>query len=298
MLPGITQRLIIFAAVLVGAAGWMPAINSLRLADGADGLSLWTARVGPVTAIALVILCGIPAVAAALVTAATGNTLAGVFSVAASLCVVAGLGGSIDGWIYRDGAGLPGDYAGLMLEVFVWEAALLGTLVIIHKLRRPLSRRLAGLMRRGADTADLSRVDLRSVMAGVLCALIAGILLVFMLRSFDGGQVIWSLITAFLIGAVVARLIVPQSNYTPVLLSPALVALCGYGWMLLTFEGGGDLLQSWHALGRSATNVPGPALALPIHYTSAAVVGCTLGLGWAQGLAAARGRLEEETAKA
>ncbi len=290
MLPPMRQRLIIAAAVAVGAIAWLAASPPLRAADGSVGLSLTTARVGLVLAVPIVVVAGLPAALAALVASASGNPLSGVFAAATSLCVLAGRGGSISGWVYRADARLPDDFAFLIVEMVFWSVYLVAVVAGILFLRDRLRDRVPVLAfdKRAAPALVLGRNHLHSVAACLLCALIAGILLCVLLRSIDGGQIVWALILAFVLAAVVTQMIVPTAGSWAVLLSPAVVAVVAYAWVLLRFDSEASYLQAWIRVGRTASAVPGPALALPIHYASAGVVGCTIGLGWAQSLIRAR----------
>jgi hypothetical protein len=51
------------------------------------------------------------------------------------------------------------------------------------------------------------------------------------------------------------------------------------------------VLSAWYSMSDAWTQgqrLLGPAVCLPIHYASAAVMGCTIGIGIAQGMDAAR----------
>jgi hypothetical protein len=293
MLPSLRQRLIIGLAVAVGATSWLLVAAALRVADGSTGISITTAAVGPAAAALIMVVAAVPAVIGGLVVACTGNPLSGVFAVATALCIVAGWGGSIDEWIIRDAATPPGIYGWLIVEVCVWEAALLVTLALMRTVPEHLRHPLRALISEDHLNADVAprRVNVKSAAAAAICASIGAVLSLFILRSTESGQVIWALILAFLIGGLAAHLIVPDSDCWAILLSPGLVAVVAYTWVLLSFDDRAPFLAAWYGVGRTATAMPGPALALPIHYASAALVGCTLGVGWAQGLNAARLRI-------
>ncbi len=295
MLPSLRQRLIIGLAVAIGAASWLLVAAALRAADGSTGLSIATASVGPAAAALIMLVAAVPAVIGGLIVAGTGNPLSGVFAVAAALCVVAIWGGSIDEWIIRDGASAPGIYGWLIVEVGVWEAALVVVLILMKTVPEHLRRPLTALISDDHLNADVAprRITVKSAAAAAICASIGTVLSIFLLRSTESGQVIWALILAFLIGGLAAHLIVPEGDCWAILLSPGLVAVVAYTWVLLSFDDKTPFLAAWYGVGRTATAVPGPALALPIHYASAALIGCTLGVGWAQGLNAARMRVVE-----
>ena len=295
MLPSLRQRLILAVAIALGATVLVLVAADLRVADGSRCLTLTSARVGPALAALIIVVAAVPALIGGLIAAGTGNPLSGVFAIGASFCVLAGTGGSIDEWFIREGATLPADYGWLIVEVVGWEAALAVMLVLISRARPPLRRRLAALGSNDHLDSEIAprRMTGKSAAAAALCAVIGGVLSIFIVRSTDSGQVIWSLILAFLVGSLAAHLIVPEGDCWAILLSPGLVAVVTYTWLLVSFDHEGRFLAAWYSVGRTATSVPGPALALPIHYASAALVGCTLGLGWAQGLNASRVRMVE-----
>ena len=283
MLPNFRQRLMILAAILLGLGGWLLVEQQLVASDGGDGLSLMWSHTGPIRASALVAIFGIPALALGLIASVSGSPLAGVFSVTVALSVLAWRGGSIDGYMYR--AALPGAYGTLIIEMAIWAAGLIVVLVTIRYLRAPIRSRLPVLA--FADHAD---VDLQfripkaqALLAGLICAVVGGVLAFFLLHSSDAGQVVLSLLLAFVIGGFTAQMVSPQSNPVAVLLSPTVVAVFAYAWILMKYNGQADVLRAWHS-SVPAHRLPGLALALPIQYASAAVAGSAMGVGWARSL--------------
>lgn len=294
MLPTIRQRLIITAAALVGMLGWLVASGPLRATDGGTGLSLTTAQIGFGWSVPIVALAGLPALGAGLVASATGNPLAGMFAFSAALCVLAAWGGSIQGWVFRHDANLPGDYGGLILEMFIWQVGLVVMVVVICYLAAPVRQWLPAMLsdkKGGLTHFDSGRDRFGSLAVVPLCAVIAGVCTVYLVRSTETSQVIWSLILAFFIGGLVAKIILPRSNAWGVMLSPSLVAIVGYAWALIAFDSD-SYLPALYTIGDSTMAMPGVLLVLPIHYASAGVVGCTLGIGCAQSLSGSRARLE------
>lgn len=294
MLPNFRQRLMILTAVLLGAVGWLLVEPQLVASYGGEGLTLMWSRSGPVRATALMAILGIPALAIGLITSVSGSPLAGVFSVTAALSVLAWRGGSIDGYLYHaadaqaTGEALPGAYGTLILEMAIWVVGLVSVLVTIQYLRSPMRSRWPIL-----EFEDHADVDLQfrlpnspALLAGLICAVVGGVLAFFLLQSSDVGQVVFSLLLAFGIGGFTAQMLCPQSNPVAVLLSPALVAVLAYGWVL-GYESQNKVLTAWYS-SSPIHRLPGLALALPIHYASAAVAGSTMGVGWARSLDASR----------
>jgi len=227
----------------------------------------------------------IPVIALSLLMSTTGNPMAGVFVFASSLTVLACRGGSIDGWLRR--AAVPGAYRQLIYETFIWAAVLLAVLVLIRMVRPMLRKRFVKLAAwpHGGDDFRLVVPDLQAIGAGVICALVGAGLAFFLIRNADTGQVVLSLTLAFTVGSMAAHLALTQPNPILILLSPLVVAIGAYVYVLMSFEGYEQFLQAWFSMsGESPASgrVPGLALALPMHYASAGVLGAVLGLCWAQ----------------
>jgi len=285
MFPKIRQRIFIGVAIVIGALAWYPIAGLLRAADGSTGLSLVSARVGLPLAIVWVLLSGLPIFALGLVASVIGNPLSGVFAVSASLCILAGIGGSVDGWFFR--AHLPGDYGLLIVETMIWQTGVVIMLTVIQTLRSPMRARWPALAyddHLGMDT-HVRWPATEAIIAGLICAAVSAGLAYFMLRTSNTSQVVFSLMAAFGIGGMVAHLIFPQTNPVGILLSPCLIAVGTYTYMLFGYGGTDEILAAWYA-----QRLPGLALGLPIHYISAGVAGCTAGIGISQGLEVARDR--------
>lgn len=279
MLPSMRQRLIIAAAIAVGVLGWLWVRPLLLPADGTDGLSLFAARAGLPMAVALVLVAGIPALVVGVVASATGNLLSGVFAAAAALCVLAGSTGPIDDWMWR--AQLPQGYRGFIFEALIWQGLWAVMLAVIGFFRSPLRTRwpaLAFTDHLGVDTR-IRLPQVQALMAGLVSAVIGGVAAWLLVRSSDPGQVIGGLVIAFAVGGMLGHVVFPQTNPVGILLSPTLVAIASYGYVLTQFNSHEAVLQAWYT-----RTLFGPALAMPIYFASAGVAGCALGVGLAQAL--------------
>ncbi|MCE9589374.1 MAG: hypothetical protein K8S99_02490 [Planctomycetes bacterium] len=280
MFPRLRQRLIIALAIALGAFCWLAVGSMVAAPDNSPGLSLFTARSGPAVAIIIVAVAGVPALVLGVMASASGHPLSGVFAVALSLGILAGWGGPIDGWMRR--SALPGAYTWLIVECVVWQAGVIVMLAVIQRLRASLRSRLPALAvvdHLGMDT-NLRLPRLHALGAGVVCAIVSGLLCFLLIRTSDTGQVIGSLIVAFTVGGMAAQFIFPQSNPVGILLSPGLVAVSAYGYVLMNLFTREGVLSAWWSGG-----FPGPALVLPIYYASFAVAAAAMGVGLAQALA-------------
>jgi len=279
----IVQRLAIVIAAAVAGVVWLSLRGPLRAPDGSTGLSLFSAITQPATATMLLLIAGLPAVILAVIVSATGHPLSGVFSTAAGLSLLAAATGPIDGYMRR--VTLPNSFGGLALEVlllFIGWACLLGVLAWA---RQPIRNRLPDWMRNPHFGGAWGRLDRSAAMAGLVCAIVGGLLADVMIQSSATGQVIGALVLAFALGGLAGELLLGPTNPIWMLLSPAVVAITAYAWMMFDKADGEQVLAAWYA-----GDLPGAALALPIHYASAAVVGCTLGIAWAQSIVAANQR--------
>jgi hypothetical protein len=232
---------------------------------------------------------GLPTLGLGLFVSVLGNPLSGLFVVAASLCVLAGVGGSIDGWMRREE--LPAGYMRLLVEVGVWQLGVALMLVVVGYLRSPMRVRWPALAfedHLGVDT-DIRWPNLKALSAGGLCALVGAGLGVLLIRNHETGQVLGSLFVAFAAGGFFAQLVFPQSNPGPVLFAPAVVAMGSYGYLLWNYHSQEAVIRAYFEQG-----LPGLALALPVHYVSAGLTGCTIGMGIAQGMEASSRRSSEE----
>ncbi|MEX0774490.1 MAG: hypothetical protein WD042_02125 [Phycisphaeraceae bacterium] len=292
MFPAPIQRVLIVLGVIVGGAALLLIAAPLRPMDGSSGLTLLSARVGVAGACGLLALAALPAVVFALITSARGNPVAGPFIMGLALAFLASAGGSSIGWLWR--AALPGDYRLLIIETLVWFTALLLLIVAMQTARVYSGTRWPTLLspHHPGSRAQFRLPKLEALLAALVCAVIGGGLSHIMIASAQTGQIIGSLLVAFTIAALVTQLIFPHlTNPATMLFSPMIVALVGYAYML-TIKSSNDVLEALNH-GR----LTGLALALPIHYASAAVAGCALGIGWAHGFLTSE-QDAEETARA
>lgn len=290
MLPPVRQRLVVIVAVVIGALVWSLTANALRAADGMPGLTLVDARVGVLVAGLLFVVAGIPALLGGLITSATGTVLSGVFVVAAALGVLAAHGGGMEHWAGTRTMALSVRYTALAGEMVMWGVGV-GLVTLVFGRFQSLVRRwlISGAVDETEPAGIFPAVGTRwkSVAAGAVSVAVAGGLAAMLIRSPDTGQIFWSLVVAFLIGGLAARMAVPGCHPWAIMVSPAVVGVIGYLWAALAFADNRDsFLTALFAMEQSLLDMPGIALALPIHYASAGVVGVTLGIGWARHFAA------------
>ena len=200
MMPVMRQRIVILAAALGGAVFWISLASWLRAADNSSGLSLMSARVGPLWAMLMVALAGVVSLGLGLIASAMGNPLSGVFAVSTGLSVLATYGGTIDGWLSR--AQLPDDYKLLMMEMLIWQCGVTVMLAAIRWLRSPTRAiwpALAYNDHLGVDL-HLKLPRLQACAAAVVCGVCGLAIGWMMIRTSDVAQVIGSLLLGLVWG--------------------------------------------------------------------------------------------------
>ncbi len=283
--PSLPHRLLVAASILLGAWVLASAAPALSSADGASAPTLMMARGGFVSALLMVLLAALPIIALSLIGSSVGNPLTGLFSLATAMWILSAQGDTIDGWIRRTNATLPGDYLKLVVESIIWLALLTGFLFLVTIARPSVRRRLPLLVSEHqlGEPITLRSKWLPALVSGLVTAVVAGLLASFLLRTPEKGQVIGGLILAFLIGGLVGDMASAflfqkhPANPMGILIAPALVAITGYIVASMSYDDAADFLKAYFN-----TRAAGLALALPLDYASAGVAGAALGAGWSQ----------------
>ena len=282
MFPTVKQRVIIATGILIGAGLFAMGKELLMATDAGSGISLMSSRVGPTIATGLIAGIGLPVLAMGVFSSSSGHPLSGIFLISTSLFILAG---SIEGWLSRSssaaGSELPQRYVALIVETTIWQIGVLATIFAIHISRKKM-RALLPIVATSSHLGDDTHFKLPrglSLVSGLACAMISALLGLILLKDNNAVQVMAGLFIAFSLGSLVTQLILPNTNPVPLLLSPALVAITTYAYVQFKFQSADE----FHAA-MWTSRLPGLALALPIHYTSAGVAGVAFGIGWAQGL--------------
>ena len=285
MFPTLPLRLLIAATILLGGWVLVSAAGTLTSADGSGGLTLMMSHAGVAQALIIVLLAAIPAIAMSLVCSSIGNPLSGIFSLTTAIWFLSAKGDTIDAWIRRNDANLPGDYMRLIFEVIVWAALLTGFIALLVPLRSKIRSALPMLANQPhlGEELTLSKKWLPAMVSTVVTAIVGGILASFLLRTPDKGQIIGGLILSFMVGGLIGDLACTflfqkhPANPMGIILAPSLVAIVGYLLAANGYRDGTEFLKAYFD-----TKAAGLALALPIDFASAGVAGCALGAGWSQ----------------
>ncbi|MEM9417795.1 MAG: hypothetical protein AAGA25_01910 [Planctomycetota bacterium] len=283
MLPSQTQRVLMLLAVISGTIAWWWLCAYLSPEDGLSGWSLSDAKSGLGLASGLLLFTALPVLVAAGFVAASGNPISGVFCLALA-GVIAYHGNGLDAVARRaaDAGNTMSLYPQLVIELGI--AALIGTLILVglqatRKFWRPhIPHRLRS--RHLGEPLSLLKLDSKSITAGLITAAIGAVLTAGLVRSDNPQQVAGGLVLAFSLAALIGHGVAPNHRPWASLIAPAVVGVVGYAWAWLRMQNSGETDALLGALYRN--ELPGLALGLPLHYLTAGVLGCTIGIGIGQ----------------
>lgn len=296
MLPTITQRLMMVAATIVSTLSLLAILTSLTAADGSSGISLFDARVGVLWACALLLLAGLPALITGLYVSSSGNPLSGVFTIGLALTILAAQGGSMTGLIHRQAERVSDAPSGgaifmqLEIEMAIWALAWCLMMILLRRYRLHVRERCVPRQLRTAFSSYIAIQEddtphfvlhARPIFAGLLCTALGWMLCRMLMQTPTSGQAIGSILVAFTLAGLSARLILPTSNVAYLLLSPLGVGFITYatGAMTLGSVSAQDLILRWQS-----GDIPPPIFAMPIHWASAGFVGVSVGVGISQAI--------------
>lgn len=274
------QRLLVCAAMAVGALVLLGALPAVVSSDETPGITLGSATAGATGGAIAVLLGALPAIGLAVLCGSMGTPLAAPFVLASALLVLAAWGGSGIGFLWRSSG--PGDYVGLIVELLFWFALLAAVSWITMRVRLPLRRRLPWLASEPRRERNLLRgfVEPQSLLAGAVCAAAGGFASYLLVQSWETGQTLGGLVCGFALGAIAAQAAVGNASPGPIVLgAPMLVAIVGYLSGLTLESHDAMLAQAYRG------ELVGLAWSLPIHYASAGVLGTVIGIGIEQGMA-------------
>lgn len=285
MLSPVWQRIGIIIGVLLGSLCWLGVLPSLQASAGTGGLVLLNCS-SVVTAIVLVIIAGLPAVLLGTLLSTVGWFTAGVSVFAGTLIVLTWYGGSVSGWFQR--ATLPGDYWHLILETVIWQVLVLAAILLMSHFRPIVHRQLPQLLQRQiAWKTALGIPASQEISAALISALVAGLMAMVLIQNAAPKQVLVSLVVSFALGAGLGQTMMPNTNPIAIFVSPGVVAICSYLMVIFRYGDQAAVLQAMYAGSEPGTGImsqfPGAAMALPIDYLSAGLLGCCLGIGLVRG---------------
>jgi len=306
MLPTITQRLMMVAAIALGTAAWSLIYPAPLPADGWAGLWLWDARAGTLWAVVLLLRAGLPALGLALYVSSAGNPLSGIYTIGFSLLILAGWAGSAEGLFHRQEAWASGGGGGLFIrleiELVLWALAWCFLMFLIRRYRGAIRGRLvphrlytpysSASERLNEEDTPRFVLHVAPILAGLICAGLGWLGCVFLIRNPSAAQALGGIFLAFTVASLTARLTVATGNVVYLVLSPLLAGFIAYAHAAIVHAdaSGTDLIGLVHR-----EQLIGPALALPIHWASAGMVGVATGIGMAQAIDRVRFGTVEDT---
>ncbi len=162
---------------------------------------------------------------------------------------------------------------------------LLGLTTVIVPLKfliLPAALMVLGLFYRG-----FKKTGSDGFLAAGLCLAVGQALAMLLIKNWQIGQVLTSLLISFTVGSLVGHMIFPRSKYYYLLFTPLLLCISHYFEITRLLDAREIAVSSRQLLNQ--TNLAdlkmyGTGLALPIHYATAGVAGVLLGAAWAQTL--------------
>lgn len=281
MLSSVWQRIGMAVGILLGSLGLIGILPSLHSTAGTPGILLGDSQYG-LFACLLVAIAGIPALVCATFLTTIGRFTNGITVLCGSLLVLAYLGGSSMGWIQR--SQLPGDFWQLIIEMLLWQIMLLAGITLIFRFRPAVHSRMPELLRRRSQWKTVLNIPGGSeIVAAVITSVIALVLTYILIRNTSEKQVIGALILSFALASGIGQTMMPNTNPLVIFMSPCLVAITGYLLAMVQYDSSlaltEALFQGSEPGVKFGQQFAGPALALPIHYASAGLLGCCIGIG-------------------
>ncbi len=281
MLSPLWQRLGILLGIGLGSLCWLGILPSLQNPTGSDGLVLMDLSSRSV-ALILLLIASIPSIFLGTLLSALGRFTAGVCILAGSLLVLAYWAGPSVGWLNR--AQMPGDYWQLIVETVIWQIFVLAAIFLMHRFRPLVHKQLPQLLKDGPPwKTRLHLPASEELTAALISTVIAGIMAYLLIRNGSSKQVLASLFFSFALGAGIGQTMMPNTNPIAIFTSPGIVAIISYLMVIMRYDDASQLYQSVYMGSEPGVSLfeqfPGSALALPIQYLSAGILGCSIGIG-------------------
>lgn len=292
----IMHILLLIVAIILGGWVWAQCVPWLLHGGSTDGASLLWSRSGVMLATLAAVLFGLPAMVLAACCGVMMRWTTALLVAAIALGAVAVATGPIQGLIWSFTAttdaspSLSVMYLGLAFEGVIWAVMVLAMALGFSRLA---TRGRAWMPAGWVDpTSQMSNWhfepwrlitsmsashNLNSLKSGGI-VLILGTLLTWVLcRNNEPGQVVGALILGFGLASYTAQKLQPTRELSPALLAPFGSAIFSYLYTALTAGSNAAMLSAWYVDGLWT-----PAVALPIYYACAAVIGVLVGSAFGQ----------------
>ena len=259
------KRYIVFViGIVVAAAACVAAISFTTSPRGTIGPTLLQAQT-PAAAVIAVTLGLIGATIAGAVVGRLTNALVGLFVVGAGLGALAFRFGSIADLAFANGS----------LQVLAVESVLFSVLVLfstyaIYKFAGPLD---------DIDPPDDDYQPVKSIALSAAAAILVLPVVWFFAQSHLRGQTMTATWLGGMIAGLAARLLAPNTQPKLIFASACLIGAVGHmiGAYVIGFATSGGITSAF-----IESTIPAVSMPLPIDYAAGALMGVSMGLGWAR----------------
>lgn len=259
------KRYIVFViGVVVAAAACVMAISFTTSPRGTIGPTLLQAQ-APAAAVIAVILGMIGATIAGAIVGRLTNALVGLFVVGAGLGALAFRFGSFEDLAFANGS-----IKVLAVETVLFSVLVLFSTYAIYKFAGPLD---------DIDPPDDDYKPIKSIALSTAAAVLVLPVVWFFAQSALRGQTITATLFGGMIAGLAARLIAPQVQPKLIFVSVCLIGAVGHmiGAYVIGSATSGGITSAF--IGRT---IPAVSMPLPIDYAAGALMGVSMGLGWAR----------------
>ncbi len=259
------KRYIVFVAgVVVAAAACVAAISFTISPRGTIGPTLLQAE-SPVAAVIAVTLGLIGATIAGAVVGRLTNALVGLFVVGAGLGALAFRFGSIEDLAFANGS-----LRLLALETVIFSVLVLFSTIAVYKIAGPLD---------DIDPPDDDYKPIKSIALSAAAALLILPVVWFLTQSNLRGQTLAATWIGCMIAGLAARLLAPSTQPKLIFATACIVGAVGHliGAFAIGSATGGGIETAFIEATLPAVSIP-----LPIDYAAGALMGVSMGLGWAR----------------
>lgn len=248
----------------MAAAACVAAIQFTISPRGTTGPTLLQAQ-SPVAAVIAVTLGLLGATIVGAVVGRLTNALVGLFVAGAGLGALAFRFGSIEDLAFANGS-----LKLLALETLIFSVLVLLSTIVIFKVAGPLD---------DIDPPDDDYKPIKSIAISAAAAILVLPVVWFFAQSALRGQTMTATWLGGMIAGLAARLLTPQTQPKLIFASACLIGAVGHmiGAFVIGSATGGGITSAF-----IVRTIPAVSMPLPIDYAAGALMGVSMGLGWAR----------------
>lgn len=259
------KRYIVFIiGVVIASAACMTALSYTIAPRGTFGPMLLQAQSPFIAVIAVTIGLIGATIVGALVGRLT-NTLVGLFVVGAGLGVLAFRFGSIEDLAFANGS-----LKSAALETVIFSVLVLLSTIVIFKVSGPLD---------DIDPPDDDYKPIKSIAINAAAAILVLPVVWFIAQSALRGQTMTATWLGGMVAGLAARLLTPDTQPKLIFASACLIGAAGHmiGAYVIGSASSGGIESAF-----IEATLPSVSIPLPIDYAAGALMGVSMGLGWAK----------------